>query len=109
MMGAETLAWHPLFPESELPPGEIRGVDLPDGTRIAIYNVDGVFYATQDRCTHGEASLSEDGVLCDHFVECSWHFGTFDVITSEPGLTPCEIALCTYPTKIENGIVHVEA
>ena len=93
----------------DFPEGEIRPAAMPDGTNLAIYNVEGTIYATADLCTHGEASLSEDGVLCDHFVECSWHFGTFDVITGEPELTPCEIALCTYPTKIENGIVHVEA
>ena len=92
----------------EVPAGEIRAATLPNGETIAVYNVDGAFYATQDRCTHGEASLSEDGTLCGKFVECSWHFGTFDVTNGEPGLMPCEIALKTYPVTIADGTIYVE-
>ncbi|MFH0298133.1 Rieske 2Fe-2S domain-containing protein [Bradyrhizobium sp. 31Argb] len=63
----------------EFPPGEVRQATLPDGTNIAVYNVDGAIYATADLCTHGEASLSEEGILTGKIVECPWHFGTFDV------------------------------
>lgn len=100
----ETIA---LFPAAELPAGEIRAETLPDGEKIAVYNVDGCYYATQDRCSHGDASLSEDGTLCGKFVECSWHFGTFDVTTGEPAQHPCEIPLVTYPIVVSEGMVCV--
>jgi p-cumate 2,3-dioxygenase ferredoxin subunit len=97
------------FPAAELNVGEIRQAMLPDGRVLAIYNVDGSFYATDDKCTHGEVSLSEEGSLCGTTVECSWHFGTFDVITGEATGMPCERALVTYPIRVIDGVVHVVA
>ncbi len=97
-----------LFPASELPPGQIRADFLPNGRVIAIYNVDGQFHATDDTCTHGAASLSEDGVLRGHVVECSWHNGCFDVRSGAACASPCSEALRTYPVKVVDGMVSVE-
>src|ERR1700674_4772080 len=41
---------------------------------VAIYNIDGVFYAPEARCTHGLADLA-DGTLEGDTIECSFHFG----------------------------------
>jgi p-cumate 2,3-dioxygenase ferredoxin subunit len=41
-------------------------------------------------------------------VECTFHFGTFDVTTGEPTGMPCEIALKTYPVTIVDGNVQIE-
>ena len=97
-----------LIPVSELAVGTMRQALLPDGRAIALYNVGGRIYATDDHCTHGEVSLSEEGSLDGVVVECSWHFGTFDVTTGAALGMPCEVALKTYTVHIENGIVHVE-
>lgn len=97
------------FPVEELEVGEMRQVHLPDGTAIALYNVEGRIYATDDCCSHGAVSLSEEGSLTGAIVECSWHFGTFDVTTGAALGMPCELPLKTYPVHIENGIIHVEA
>jgi p-cumate 2,3-dioxygenase ferredoxin subunit len=107
-MSEDKIETVPLFPADDLPEGEIRAETLPNGDAIAVYNVDGSFFATQDQCTHGEASLSEEGELCGKFVECSWHFGTFDVTTGEPGLMPCEIPLKTYNVFVADGKVCIE-
>jgi p-cumate 2,3-dioxygenase ferredoxin subunit len=92
----------------DIPPGTIRQASLPDGTVIALYNVDGRIYATADACTHGAASLAEDGFLDGTIVECSWHHGSFDVTTGEPCASPCVVALKTYIVEIVDGIVNVE-
>ena len=68
----------------EVAEGEIKKASLPDGSHVALYRVDGMIYATADMCTHGEASLSEEGILTGKIVECTFHFGTFDVTTGEP-------------------------
>lgn len=96
------------FPAEELEVGEMRQAHLPDGTAIALYNVEGRIYATDDCCSHGAVSLSEEGSLTGAIVECSWHFGTFDVTTGAAMGMPCELPLKTYPVHIENGIIHVE-
>lgn len=98
---------HALCPVDTIGPGEVAGGELPGGRRVAIYNVDNVFYVTDDFCTHGESSLSEEGVLDGHIVECGWHMGTFDVRTGEPKARPCVIPLRTYPVTIIDGQVHV--
>ena len=81
---------------------------MPDGTTLAIYNVDGTIYATSDLCTHGEASLSEEGTLTGKIVECPWHFGTFDVTSGKPAGMPCEIPLRIYPVKVIDQHVCIE-
>jgi len=97
-----------LCPVTEIAEGQIRSGCLPDGTAIALYKVDGEIYATDDVCTHGAASLSEDGMLDGKEVECGFHFGRFDITTGEACASPCSIALKTYPVKIVDGMVTVE-
>jgi len=87
----------PLCADNKIAQGEIGSATLPDGRKVAIYNVAGTFYVSDDLCTHGEASLSDEGALDGCIVECGWHFGTFDVTTGEAKNSPCTVALRTYP------------
>lgn len=98
-----------LCPAAEIPEGEMLKSALPDGTPLALYNVDGTIYVTDDKCTHGEVSLSDEGTLIGKTVECSWHFGSFDVTTGKATAMPCERDLKTYPVTIIDGIIHVDA
>ena len=66
----------------DLPVGSRKTVELPDEREIALYNINGEFYATDHRCPHWGASLVE-GQLCGHIVECSLHGWQFDVRTGE--------------------------
>ena len=93
---------------SDVPLNSIRFCSV-DGRNLAVYNVDGVFYATDDECTHGAASLSE-GFLDGDVVECPLHFGAFHIPTGKPVAAPCSIPLRTYKTQIvgENVLVDFE-
>jgi p-cumate 2,3-dioxygenase ferredoxin subunit len=102
------MAHIPLFPADELEDGDMRQAVLPSGHPIAVYKVAGQFYATDDRCTHGEVSLTEEGALNGCVVECSFHFGSFDITTGAPVAMPCEVPLKTYATQVEDGVVNVE-
>jgi p-cumate 2,3-dioxygenase ferredoxin subunit len=93
---------------ADFPDGEIRPASMPDGSMLAVYNVDGKLYATADLCTHGEASLSEEGILTGTIVECPWHFGTFDVTSGKPTGMPCTVALKTFAVKVIEESVYVE-
>jgi p-cumate 2,3-dioxygenase ferredoxin subunit len=88
--------------------GTMRQEFLPDGTLIALYKVEGTLYATADTCTHGGASLSEDGTLKGKIVECSWHNGSFDVTSGEPCASPCAVALKTYKVQVVDRLVVVD-
>ena len=97
-----TLAVHDLLE------GEIKPVLLPDGTKVALYNVNGTYYATQDTCTHENASLSEDGMIDGENVICGWHFCGFAIATGAATASPCSEPLQTYPVMQIDGVLHVE-
>ena len=60
-----------------------------------------------DTCTHSEASLSE-GDVTDFKIECWLHGAEFDLRTGEAITLPANIALETYPVRIEANSVTVE-
>src|SRR5580693_8806333 len=74
---------------------------------VAIYNIEGVFYATEARCTHGLADLA-DGTLEGDTIECSFHFGAFHVPSGKAVQSPCFINLKTYKTAVKDGQVLVD-
>jgi biphenyl 2,3-dioxygenase ferredoxin subunit len=79
-----------------------------NGLVLAVFNLHGVIYVTDDACTHGPGSLSE-GYICDDTVECDFHNGAFNIKTGEVVAPPCMIPLKTYPATVENGKVFIEA
>jgi p-cumate 2,3-dioxygenase ferredoxin subunit len=89
-------------------PGGIGSGELPDGTKVAIYRVGDAVYVTDDLCTHGRSSLSEEGSLTGQIVECGWHYGAFDVRTGEATGRPCSLPLRTYPVTTRDGRIHIE-
>lgn len=97
----------PLCPADEVWEGAIRQAQLPGGHKIALYRVDDVVYATDDTCTHGAASLSEDGRVEGEQVECTWHNGRFDIRTGAACAMPCDVSLKTWPLQIVDGQVCV--
>ncbi|MBN9006042.1 MAG: non-heme iron oxygenase ferredoxin subunit [Rhizobiales bacterium] len=92
----------------DIPQGEMRQfiVEGLDGA-VAVANVDGEFFAFEDCCTHGAASLSEDGELAGHTVECGWHRGQFDIRTGAVVASPCTVDLRTYKIDVREGRLHI--
>ena len=78
-----------------------------DDLILAVFNIDGEFFVTDDACTHGPGSLSE-GYIEDDVVECNFHNGQFNIKTGEVVAPPCMISVKTYRTVVENGKVFIE-
>jgi len=76
------------------------------GLALAVYNIAGQFYVTDDSCTHGPGSLSE-GWIEGHVVECNFHGGQFDIRTGEIVNPPCLIPLKTYDPVVQDGMVFI--
>jgi nitrite reductase/ring-hydroxylating ferredoxin subunit len=90
----------------DLAPGEMLQFD--EGPEpILVCNVGGVFYATQDVCTHDEWSLSEGELLGD-IVECSLHWAKFCVRTGKVKALPACRPLKTFAVKCEGKDVLVD-
>jgi len=77
------------------------------GLELAVFNIDGTFYVTDDHCTHGPGSLSE-GFLDGETIECNFHQGQFNVRTGEVVLPPCIDPVKTYPASVRDGKVIIE-
>jgi nitrite reductase/ring-hydroxylating ferredoxin subunit len=69
----------------EVPPGTAKMVKVA-GRSVAVFNLDGKFYATDDTCPHEGGPLS-DGFIEGENVTCPWHGATFH-ITSGKTLEP---------------------
>lgn len=95
------------FKVADVPPGKIALVHW-NGRKVAVYNVDGKFYATQDECTHADGPLSE-GELEGCVIECPWHYSRFDVTSGAVVEKPAKLPLATYRVILEGEIGRVEA
>lgn len=92
---------------TELAPNSVRQFYLEDDTVVAIFNLEGEYFATSDTCTHGQACLSEGNVRGDEII-CPLHEGSFDIRTGEPVAPPCVIPLERYDTRLgEDGYIYI--
>lgn len=95
-----------LGPTSEIPENSVKRFEV--GSRVlAVYNLEGTFYATDDECTHGAASLA-DGILDGDVIECTLHFGAFNIKTGEAVQPPCFTPLRTYKVEVQDGQLVVD-
>jgi nitrite reductase/ring-hydroxylating ferredoxin subunit len=85
---------------------ELAAFDV-SGTRIAIANVAGHFYAVGDTCTHQGCSLA-DGNLEATIVTCPCHGSQFDVTTGDVVRGPAGEPVRSYPARLEGDAVRVE-
>ena len=90
----------------EIAPGQGKMVEV-NGSKIALFNVEGTFYAIDDTCTHRGGPLS-DGELNGKEVTCPWHGGVFDVTTGEVLGPPPPVAVSRYDIRVEDGDIEVE-
>ena len=92
---------------SDVAPGKVIKVEK-EGLTLAVFNIDGEFFVTDDACSHGPGSLSEGEVDGDH-VECDFHNGAFNIRTGEAVVAPCLIPIKTYKALHEAGAISIEA
>ena len=88
-----------------VPEGAGTCVDV-QGKKIAIFKVDGKFYALDNSCGHRGGPLSE-GSLDGNAVACPWHGFVFDVTTGNCATNPA-LQQSTYKIKVEGSDLLVE-
>lgn len=77
------------------------------GLVVAVFNIDGGFFVTDDACTHGPGSLSE-GCIEDGVIECDFHNGAFNIRTGEVVAAPCVVPLRTYAVSVVGDNVCID-
>lgn len=84
--------------------GQGRTVTI-EGRSLAVYNLQGIFYALDDQCPHRGGPLGA-GTLQEGKVYCPLHGWAFDLNTGACFDRP-DRPVKTYPVRIQNGRVEV--
>ena len=89
----------------EMTAGQCKTVQA-NGKSIALYNVEGTYYAIDDACIHKGGPLGE-GTLEGTTVTCPWHHWQYDVATGKTTVNPT-MGVASYPVKVEGDHILVE-
>jgi nitrite reductase/ring-hydroxylating ferredoxin subunit len=89
----------------EVPIGEGRVFEVP-GRVLAVFNVDGRFYAIDNECPHRGGPLGE-GDLDGTAVRCPWHAWRWDVTTGANVNNPA-VKIACFPVTVEDGTIVVD-
>jgi 3-phenylpropionate/trans-cinnamate dioxygenase ferredoxin subunit len=101
------LALIDVCPVDELPPGSVKIVRA-GSIAVGVYNLDGEFYAIEDRCSHDDGPLAEGEFEPDEAVViCPRHGSKFDIRSGRPLSLPAYEPVDTFPVTVEDGWVKV--
>ena len=90
----------------DLPPGEAMSVEVA-GVAVALFNVNGSYYAIADTCTHAGGSLSE-GEMDGTVVTCPLHGATFDVRSGNVLAAPAPTGVSSYQLEVDGNDIKIE-
>ena len=90
--------------KGDLAAGSGKTVDV-NGKAVAVFNVEGTFYAIDDTCVHRGGPLGE-GEVDGKIVACPWHGWRYDVTTGVNQLNPA-VTVSKYEVKVEGDDVLV--
>lgn len=97
--------WVDAVAEGTLMPGEHANIEV-DGTYVAVFYIEGEYWAIEDTCTHDGGELA-DGALDGFIIECPRHGAEFCIKTGKAMSTLAYRDIQTYQVRVENGIVQV--
>ena len=97
--------WVDVAPATELPPGSRRVVSV-DNVQIAVFNLDGEYYAIEDVCTHDSGELAS-GTCEGDVIICPRHGARFSIKTGAVLAPPAYEPVATFPVRVIAGMVQV--
>ncbi len=98
--------FHKVAEVKDIPPGGGKAVQVGDH-QIALFNVEGTFYAIGAECTHQGGPLAE-GSLEGTTVTCPWHGASFEISTGKNLSPPAPSEVPSYKVRVEGNDVEVE-
>jgi 3-phenylpropionate/trans-cinnamate dioxygenase ferredoxin component len=96
-----------ICPLADLKPGKAIRVKVGDHAIAIVRTPSGEVKALDDKCSHGEISLSE-GFVDEETIECWAHGAKFDLNTGKPLSLPAYEPVATYEVLIENDEIYLE-
>lgn len=98
--------WVAVAKTADIEPGTMIAVTTGD-RQLALYNIGGTFYASDNECTHAYAMLT-DGTIDGDVIECPLHGGAFEIKTGKGLGAPIFCDLKCYPTRVSGDAVEVD-
>lgn len=99
------MQWIPVAPAASIPEGDYAQVEI-DGTLVAVFHVQGAFYAVEDVCTHDGNGLAGGAIEGDVIV-CPRHGARFCLKTGAVLGPPAYEPIRSFPTRICQGMIEV--
>jgi nitrite reductase/ring-hydroxylating ferredoxin subunit len=90
---------------TDIPLGQARSIEVA-GHKIAVFHVDGTYYAIDNRCPHYGKSLSA-GWVHGTAVTCPWHGAIFDLTSGDVLGGPALHGVQTYKVHVEDHDIYV--
>ncbi|HEU4653415.1 MAG TPA: non-heme iron oxygenase ferredoxin subunit [Steroidobacteraceae bacterium] len=97
--------WTAAGKAADIPPGDFAQVEV-DGIWVAVFNVNGSFYAIEDVCTHDGGGLA-GGAMEGDVVICPRHGAKFCLRTGAALTPPAYEPVRCYQTRVVDGVVEV--
>ena len=98
--------WIRVCASSELLPGEFR-LAYDGDTAIAVFNIEGAFYAIEDVCTHDGGELA-GGPIDGFQIECLRHGAKFDLRSGAALCPPAYVPTVSFPVRVEDDAIWTQ-
>jgi nitrite reductase/ring-hydroxylating ferredoxin subunit len=108
---------HVVATVGEIPPGGRKLVSIR-GRDVAVFHINGEYFAILDRCPHEGGSLCKGKLIGlvesegpgdyrysrqGEIVRCAWHGWEFDLRTGRSRCDPDRLRVRNYPVRVEQG------
>ena len=100
--------WIDVAAADSIDDGDHRLVEAA-GTEVAVFNLDGEFFAVENLCTHQSVPIADGEVDNDDCITCPLHEAQFSLRTGEVVSPPADEPLTRFPTRVQEGMVQVGA
>jgi 3-phenylpropionate/trans-cinnamate dioxygenase ferredoxin subunit len=97
--------WIDVDAVTSLSAGDVSLLDV-DGTKVAVFNIGGRFYAIEDICSHDGGTLA-DGEVDGFEIECPRHGARFDLRTGKVTAPPAYEDIRVFGVRVRHGRVQV--
>jgi len=102
--------WIDVAPEVEFGPGQSRLIDAED-VMIAVFNLNGKYYAIEDVCSHDGSPLLGSGLEPGELIDgdqiiCPRHGTRFCIRTGAALTPPATEPTACFPVRIQNSMVQ---
>jgi 3-phenylpropionate/trans-cinnamate dioxygenase ferredoxin component len=103
--------WIDVAATAEFGPGQGKLVDADD-VQIAVFNLDGEYYAIEDTCTHDGSPMLGCGLSVDELLDgdeiiCPRHGARFAIKTGDALTPPAYDPVPIFPVRVKDGVVQV--